>query len=58
MEMTPKEAIILAVVVLAIVGGFFWFGASQEAATFNKFSDKDASAWDAIWAELRVEACN
>ena len=46
------------VVALAIVGApFIWLRAYQEAATFNRFTTgPKATAWDALWVELRVEA--
>lgn len=51
-------AIIASLVIIPIVG-LVWFSASREAAVFNKFSvhEKEATTWDAVFAELRVEAC-
>lgn len=45
-----------------IIGGCLgigWFYAAQEARVFNKFSThgQKATMWDAIFANLRVEAC-
>ncbi len=39
-------------------GGIIWYTASNEAAAFNRFTDgPKATTWDAVWLELRVEAC-
>jgi hypothetical protein len=45
-------------VALSIIGApITWLRASQEAATFNRFTTgPKATAWDAVWVELRVEA--
>jgi hypothetical protein len=41
----------------AVAVPFIWFQAHQEAAAFNRFTTgPKATAWDAIWVELRVEA--
>ncbi len=42
----------------AIAVPFIWFHqASQEAATFNRFTTgPKATTWDALWVELRVDA--
>jgi hypothetical protein len=45
-------------VVLATIGApFVWLQASQESATFNRFTTgPKTTTWDALWVELRVEA--
>ncbi len=47
-----------ALILLLLIGApFVWFQASQEAAAFNRFTTgPEATTWDAIWVELRVEA--
>jgi hypothetical protein len=59
-EALPYAAIYvgMAALVFAIVSPILWFQASQEAATFNRFTTgPKATTWDALWVELRVEAC-
>jgi hypothetical protein len=58
-EALPYAAIYvgMAALVFAIVFPILWFQASQEAATFNRFTTgPKATTWDALWVELRVEA--
>ena len=61
--MEKSEKIVFAIIgilFIAFVGGLVWFKVFQvqnEAQTFNKFSEIKATAWDAFWADLRVEAC-
>ena len=31
------------------------FASMMEAKTFNKFSDKQVTTWDAMWIKLRVQ---
>ena len=55
-----KELFLMGVgliILVALLLGGVWFKATQEARTFNKFSPRDATTWDALWADLRVEAC-
>lgn len=47
----------IAVVVLAICVLLSLFSAFMEARTYNKLCGGKASAWDALWVELRVEQC-
>lgn len=49
--------IVFVIPMLAVTGGVLYFKASQEAKTFNKFSEQDATTWDAVFADLRIEAC-
>lgn len=56
--MKDKIQIILAVVVIA--GLILFFSLIQpffEARSFNKLTGNNASTWDAIWVELRVDGC-
>ena len=47
------------ILVMSIGLGITLFKATQEAHIFNKFSEKEeATTWDALFANLRVEACN
>jgi len=53
---TAAMAIGLSLFAVAAVP-FVWFQAHQEAAAFNRFTaGPKATAWDAVWVELRVEA--
>lgn len=55
-----KEYIVPVVLILIAFTfsiGIGLFKATQEAKTFNKFSERDATTWDALFADLRVEAC-
>lgn len=56
-----KNWMVPAILVLALLSIPFGmiFSAHQEARVFNKFSSSQekATAWDAIFANLRVEAC-
>jgi hypothetical protein len=50
--------VVVATVLVPIYVPIVWIQASQEAATFNRFTaGPKATAWDALWVELRVEAC-
>lgn len=43
--------------VAAIAVPVVWVQATQEAAAFNRFTTgPKATAWDAVWVQLRVEA--
>lgn len=57
--MDIEKMIIGVVVAITIIGAFILvpIGAYFEARTFNKFSDKKANTFDALFADLRVEAC-
>ncbi len=58
-ELAPAIAAYgVALILLLLIGApFVWFQASQEAAAFNRFTaGPKATAWDALWVELRVEA--
>ena len=47
----------VAALVVAVAAPLAWLQASQEAAAFNRFTTgPKATAWDALWIELRVEA--
>lgn len=54
--------IIAYIVFFALIGtvvfGIAYFKASQEARVFNRFSGQQATTWDALFANLRVEACD
>jgi hypothetical protein len=53
-----SAGLIVVLLVILIVGGGTWISASNEAAAFNRFTDGPvATTWDAVWLELRVEAC-
>jgi hypothetical protein len=49
--------IVGGVMVFIVILSVAFFAAIQEAETFNKFSEIDATARDAFFADLRVEAC-
>ena len=50
-------SILLFVIVTSLVFACLWFSVTQEANTFNKFTKgKKATAWDALFAELRIDA--
>ena len=58
-ELAPEvAAIAIGLSLLAAVAvPFIWYQAHQEAAAFNRFTTgPKATAWDAVWVELRVEA--
>ena len=45
-------------IIAIVVAGPAYFSATQEAAAFNRFTTgPKATVWDALWLELRVEAC-
>lgn len=46
--------LLLALVFLAVLA-IAYFKAMQEAATYNRLTGSDVSAWDALFVELRVE---
>jgi hypothetical protein len=42
----------------ALLFGIVFLSATQEATAFNRFTNgPKATTWDAVWLELRVEAC-
>lgn len=44
--------------VVVVISLTVWvYGASVEAATFNRFTDGDATIWEAMWTNFRVD-CN
>lgn len=43
--------------VIGIGLGAWVFGASVEASTYNRFTDGDATTWEAMWTNFRVD-CN
>ena len=46
----------LSVPVLLVVGGAIaWFCAAQEAAAYNRLTGGNATTWDALFVELRVD---
>jgi hypothetical protein len=51
-------AIVIGLSPLAAVAALsIWLHAHQEPAAFNRFTaGPKATAWDALWVELRVEA--
>ena len=61
-----KDALAISIIIIPailLIGlpvfGIAYFKASQEAKVFNRFSEKgEATTWDALFANLRVEACN
>jgi hypothetical protein len=58
-ELAPAAAagLIGLIVFAAVAAPFIWFQARQEASAFNRFTTgPKATAWDAVWVELRVEA--
>jgi hypothetical protein len=58
-EVLPYVGIFTALItlVVAVAAPLAWLQASQEAAAFNRFTTgPKATAWDALWIELRVEA--
>ncbi len=56
--MKDNALVVWLVVACALFGAFLiYVGANMEAATFNKFSEKQATWVDALSIELRVEAC-
>lgn len=58
-ELAPVVAgvVVAATVLGAICAPIVWLQASQEAATFNRFTaGPKATTWDALWVELRVVA--
>jgi hypothetical protein len=58
MDEDIAKAIIAGLLFILIVGPGTWISASNEAAAFNRFTDgPQATTWDAVWLELRVEAC-
>jgi hypothetical protein len=45
-------------IILSLTGAFVWLQATNEAAAFNRLTDgPKVTTWDAVWLELRVEAC-
>ena len=59
---SDKSALVLSVsglvAVLVILLTLMFYGAVQEAATFNKFAKPGtprATMWDAVFADLRVD---
>lgn len=51
-------AAIFTAIVIAFFAGIFaicYFQAMQEAATYNRLTGSDVTAWDALFVELRVE---
>ncbi len=45
-------------IILSLTGAFVWVQATNEAAAFNRLTDgPKVTTWDAVWLELRVEAC-
>ncbi len=58
--MDSETKFIVAISVFFVFIGFTlaFTQAHFEAKTFNKFSEQKASSVDAMFAELRVEACN
>jgi hypothetical protein len=58
-EVLPYLGFFVALIalVVAVAAPLAWLQASQEAAAFNRFTTgPKATAWDALWVELRVEA--
>jgi hypothetical protein len=54
---TVQICFALVVVGTIIAAPVAFLRASQEAAAFNRFTTgPKATAWDALWVELRVEA--
>ena len=54
-----KLEIALLVGALAIALAFPIFSAYQEATAFNRITNgPHVTTWEAIWLDLRVEACN
>jgi hypothetical protein len=48
---------VLMVAVITLPFWAVWISASNEAAAFNRFTTgPKATAWDALWIELRVQA--
>lgn len=45
------------IISFVLVGGFAWLFASQEAASYRKFCDRDVTTWDALWLDLRIDEC-
>lgn len=46
-------ALLIAIVVISCVA--VYVQAAQEAATYNRLTGADVTAWDALFVELRVE---
>jgi hypothetical protein len=58
-ELAPAAAAYACVLILLLLIGapIMWLQASQKAASFNRFTTgPKATAWDALWVQLRVEA--
>lgn len=52
-------SILCALVFITLFIGWTWFSSANEAAAFNRFTNGPrATTWDAVWLELRVEACH
>ena len=49
--------IIGIILLLVFLFGGMFIKAHYEVKTFNKFSDEDATIIDALFADLRIEAC-
>jgi glycopeptide antibiotics resistance protein len=58
MDSEIKRFIATVVVGASFILGFAFMQAYFEVKTFNKFSEQEATVVDAMFAELRVEACN
>jgi hypothetical protein len=59
--MNKDDRIMIALYIAMIVFVFFLpiFSAHQEAAAYNRIANgPHVTTWDALWLELRVEACN
>lgn len=48
-------SILLSLAALLCLWAFVWFSSEQEAAAFNRLCGGDATAWDALFTELRVD---
>ena len=56
-ELRILGLIVLMVAVITLPFWAAWISASNEAAAFNRFTTgPKATAWDALWIELRVQA--
>lgn len=49
----------VAIILFTVVGTILWvwFGAMQEAKSYNKFCDTQVETWDAVWLDLRIDEC-
>lgn len=57
-NLPTKKKLYVALIAFAVVYGIWYviaFPYIREAATYNKLTGLDASWWDAIWVELRVD---